>query len=91
MNVKIRSDLRKIFNKHDTIGIFFGDNIDEYDLETKQIIAKFKSSKNKSEFLTLVHKVFIRMFDKKIAGSKSRYLKLSNELYARLKTEKNFI
>ncbi|MBI2136224.1 hypothetical protein HYU06_04075 [Candidatus Woesearchaeota archaeon] len=87
MNSKVKTNLRQIFNRYNPIGIYQDDetNIDEYDPEINRLIIKFKNSKNKDEFLAELHTVFIKMFDKKIAGPKSRYKKLANEVYDFLK------
>ncbi len=87
MDSKTRNNLRKIFNKYDPIGIYQDDkiNIDEYDPEINRLIPIFKRSKNKDEFLTELYAVFVNMFDTKIAGPKSRYKKLVNEVYDFLK------
>ena len=83
MDDNTRDNLRKIFNKYDIIGIYQDDetNIDEYDPEIKGLIIRFKRSKNKEDFLTEIHTVFINLFDKGIAGAKSKYKNLANEVY----------
>ena len=87
MNTKIKQRLRKIFNKHDPIGIYENDkiNVDEYDPEISGLIIRFKRSKNEDEFLLEIHTLFIKMFSEDIAGSKQRYKKLAHEIYSFLK------
>lgn len=87
MDSKTRNNLRKIFNKYNPISIYQDDkiNIDEYDPEINGLILRFKRSKNKDEFLTELHATFIKMFDKNLAGPKSRYKKFANEVYDFLK------
>jgi len=83
MDDKIRDNLRKIFNRYDPIGIYQDDetNFDEYDPEIKGLIIRFNRSKNRDDFLTEVHTVFVNLFDEKIAGQKSKYKDLANEVY----------
>lgn len=82
-----KNKLRRIFNKWDVIKIYQSDkiNFDEYDPEINKIVNEFNTFKNKSDFLKYVHSIFIKMFDKKIAGNRSRYQKLSDEVYNYLK------
>lgn len=89
MNSKLKNKLRKIFNKYDPIGIYFGKNInfDEYDPEIKGLIIRFKRSKNLNEFTYEMHNLFQKMFFPEIAGTKKRYKKLSKEVYNLFKTE----
>jgi hypothetical protein len=91
MNDEIRDNLRKIFNKYDIIGIYQDDetNFDEYDPKIEGLIIRFNRSKNKDEFLTEVHTVFVNLFDKQIAGQKSRYKDLANEVYDFLEKQLN--
>ena len=83
MNPEIRDGLRRIFNKYDPIGIYFGEdvNFDEYDPEIDDMLTKFKRSKNLEEFTNEVHATFVRFFDEDIAGPKSEYRKLAEEVY----------
>jgi len=83
MNLKLRNKLRKLFNKHDPIGIYENKdvNFDEYDPEISGLIIRFKRSKNEDEFLDELYIVFKNMFSERIAGSKNRYTKLAKEIY----------
>jgi len=83
MNSNILSNLREIFNRHDPIGIYFGKEInwDEYDPEISELLVRWRRSKNLKEFTSEIHNVFVKMFDRGIAGPKSKYEKLSKEVY----------
>lgn len=80
-----KNELRKIFNKHDPIGIYFTDNFDEYDPEIERIVAQFRNDKTLQDFLTDVYDTLVFMFDKQIVGAKSKYKKLTKEIYEVLK------
>ncbi|MEK6867238.1 MAG: hypothetical protein AABX98_00300 [Nanoarchaeota archaeon] len=92
MDAKTKNKLRAIFNKHDPIKIYFGKkvNFDEYDPEIHLLPQAFRGSKNRKEFKEEVHKIFIGMFSKEIAGSRLRYEILAREVYCFLKAEKEF-
>ncbi len=83
MNTKLKNELRRIFNKHDLIEIYENEkiNFDEYDPEIKLILKKFKNNMPLAIFTDELHKIFIKMFDERIAGPKSRYKNLAKEVY----------
>tara|TARA_Y100000310_G_C20278847_1_gene621618 strand:+ start:289 stop:576 length:288 start_codon:yes stop_codon:yes gene_type:complete len=89
MNTDIKNKLRKIFNNHDPIGIYCDKetNFDEYDPEIEGLIIRFNRSKNLDDFTSKIHTVFVNMFDKDIAGPKSKYNKLAKEVYNLLSKE----
>lgn len=89
MHLKLKNKLRELFNKYDPIGIYVGEdiNFDEYDPEISGLILRFKRSRNEDEFSDELYTVFKHMFSEDIAGSKSRYTKLSKEVYNLLKKE----
>ena len=75
--------MRKILNKHDPIGIYFGKdvNFDEYDPEIKDIYKIFKKCKNLDKFVIEVHKIFIKWFSSEVAGNKEEHIDLSRDLF----------
>jgi len=79
--------LRKILNKHDPIHIYFGKKInpDEYDLEIEKILLAFNKNNNLEKFTEKVYTIFIKMFSPKIAGDRSKYVKLAEEICNYLK------
>jgi hypothetical protein len=87
MDDVLRDDLRKIFNRHNPVGVYEDDetNYDEYDSEINHIPKLFQESKNLDEFTLKIHKLFIDYFGKLTGGNKSKYLELSKELYKFLK------
>ncbi len=83
INSKIKDELRRIFNKHDPIGIYENEkvNFDEYDPEINLILKKFRKNMSLENFTDELYKVFIKMFDEQISGPKSRYKKIAKEIY----------
>ena len=79
---KLKNTLRKIFNKHDPIGIYCSRNInfDEYDPEIKEVLVRFRKDANLENFTSQVHKVFQKMFGQELAGNKTRYRQLAKEI-----------
>lgn len=61
--------------------IYLGTNIDEYDPEINLLVDSFRPHETFQEFLVKLHSVFIIMFDRGIAGPKSKYKPLAEELY----------
>lgn len=85
------SQLRAITNKIDPMGIFLDKevNFDEYDPEIKDMLQLFLKCKDFEEFYDGVYISFINWFDEANAGEKSKYHKLSGEVYKYLKSIKN--
>lgn len=81
MNKKRRNTLRAIFIKHDPMEIYFETNFDEYDPEIDLLVRSFRKTMSSHEFLNEVHRFFILMFDKRVAGPKSKYKVLAKEVY----------
>ena len=83
MDPEIRNGLRRIINAHDPMGIYFGEdvNFDEYDPEIGDILTEFKRSKNLEEFTNKVHAIFVKWFSSGIAGPRSKYRNLAEEIY----------
>ncbi len=78
----IRIKLKKIVNKYDPIDLIkIGCPEDEYDPEIERILPLLSKIKNKKELLDKVYLVFVKMFDKSIAGPKNKYKKISEELF----------
>lgn len=83
MDEKLINGMRKILNKHDPIGIYYGKkvNYDEYDPEISEILKVYKNCKNARVFTYKVHNIFKHMFSPEIAGNQKRYAQLSKELW----------
>lgn len=78
----LKESVRYIVNKHDPIKLLdVGCLIDEYDPEVKLILTKIKLTKSLDEIHDMVYNIFVDMFDKSIAGPKTKYRRLSEELY----------
>ncbi len=82
MKLTLEQKVKEIVNKYDPIGLLkMGCPADEYDPEIKKITPLLKKYVNKKDFHDKVYDVFVEMFDKKIAGFKKEYKKLSDEIY----------
>ncbi len=80
--ISLHIKVRKIINKYDPIRLLdMGCPEDEYDGEARRIARRLKNSQNSEQVLNLVHRIFIRMFDEKLAGSKENYQQLATDLY----------
>jgi len=66
---------------HDPVGIFFGDNVDEYDPEVSTILPKLKNCKSEKDVLELVYKEFVKWFDESIIGPKTKYKPIAKEIW----------
>lgn len=86
----MKNELRKTFNKHDVIDIFESDeiNIDEYDPEIEEVLKLKYQKLTPAEFRTKIHKIFIKLFGKNIAGPKTRYKELAEEILVLFHKEK---
>lgn len=84
---KLKNEMRRVFNKHDPISIFYDNkiNFDEYDPEIELIMLNLKKIKDYRGFLKLVYQVFQKMFSKEIAGKIEDYDKLAKEIFKILK------
>ena len=73
---------REIVNNHDPINLIaIGAPWDEYDPEIKDILKHFADVKHVDELIEIVWEIFVRWFDKVIAGAKERYRALSQDLW----------
>lgn len=86
INTELKYKLRKTFNKYDIIEIYESDkvNLDEYDPEIKLVLKLFKKKLSSEKFIDELHKIFIKMFDERIAGPKSKYENIAKEVYSLL-------
>ena len=74
-------EISLILYRHDPIGINFGDNADEYEPEAGTIIPRLKNAKSESDVLDIVHEEFVYWFDQDIAGSKSKYEAIAQDVF----------
>ncbi|MBI2142849.1 hypothetical protein HYU20_00720 [Candidatus Woesearchaeota archaeon] len=77
--LKLKNELREIFNKHDPIGIYRDKetNFDEYDPEIEQLPLVFNKTSSVKEFADKLHEILTK--NSKISTSKpllaqARYL-----------------
>src|SRR5258708_6399353 len=71
-----------LFLCHDPIGISFENpNIDEYALETENILPRLGKCKSLEDALQVVHEEFVHSFDTDTAGPPERYTQMASELW----------
>ncbi len=78
---KFYDDVSKILFTHDPIGINFETNDDEYEPEVDTILPRLKMCNSAEDVLTVVHQEFQKWFDEDIAGEKSRYKEIAEEIW----------
>lgn len=77
-----KEELRKIFNNIDPIGIFFEDNIDEYDSEIEKILQNQSELNNEQKTHDYLVKVLIENFGKEeVDRFKKRIQDLAVDIY----------
>jgi len=74
-------DLRQCLFEHDPIGINFGSNTDEYDPEVGTIIPRLTECESQADVLEVVHQEFVRWFGTDVAGPRSRYEKVAEDVW----------
>ncbi len=86
MNIPGREELtaqvsRVLFDA-DPIGIAVGPNVDEYDVEAREIVARMPGVRTGEELRSLVHQVFVAFFDDGTAGPPDRYTSIADQIWA---------
>lgn len=76
----LKSALRSIFNAADPQGIFFGDNLDEYDPEIEPLLEVLPACQTSSEILEALWKIFQVKFGDS-AGHKDDYAQLAENVF----------
>lgn len=77
-----KEELRKIFNNIDPIGIFFEDNIDEYDSEIEKILQNQSGLNSEKETHEYLIKILIEDFDREeVSRFKERIVDLASDIY----------
>ena len=79
------AELEALLYRHDPIGIAFGDNPDEYSPEARALPPRLVGTRTVDDVQDLVHAVFVRWFDEGIAGPRSRYRLIAEEIAALLR------
>jgi hypothetical protein len=71
-----------LFFRHDPIGISFENpKIDEYALETENILPRLGKCKSSEDVLQVVHEEFVHSFFADTAGPPEHYAQLASELW----------
>lgn len=86
MNRKFLKNLiREEINKADPIGLIsMGAPRDEYGSEAEEIMLTIGTCRTEKDLEGLIYKTFVRMFDKRIAGSREIYRELSSRIFNRI-------
>lgn len=75
-------EISAILFRHDPVGINFGGNTDEYDLEAGTILPRLRIDMTTEAATAIVHEEFVRWFTLGEAGAKSRYANIAAEILA---------
>jgi hypothetical protein len=79
-----KGTLREILNKQDPMGIFFGDNTDEYGAEIESIMQVITKNPTQEELTEDIWLIFQAYFGKIEAGAKEKYSAAAKEILARI-------
>ena len=71
----------KVMYSHDPMGINFGVNPDEYDLEASTVIPRLVGCNSSNELVTILHEEFVYWFGIEAAGELTRYSALAEDLW----------
>lgn len=77
----LKNSITEILAKYDPIGIVYESNPDEYNLEAKTILRKLDRCNSIEETTNMVYQDFKSWFGTAEIGEKSRYEKLSEEIW----------
>ena len=70
---RLLNGVAMILFRHDPMGIAFGDNTDEYDLEAGTIVPHLRECRSESDVLRVVLEEFVRWFDRDLVEPGERY------------------
>ncbi len=85
---KLYLDLRKCLFRHDPVGINFETNVDEYDPEVGTIIPRLPDCRSQNDVLNVVHEEFSKWFGADVAGPKTNYTAISEDIWKIWKARK---
>lgn len=77
---RIFDTVTAIFFEEDPIGLGFGENADEYDLETGAILTRM-SAQSVADVQSIVHEEFVRQFGSDHAGPPEKYAMASARIW----------
>ncbi len=75
------AEVAGVLERHDPVGISFGDNPGEYLPEARTIVARLPRARTVEDVRTLVHEEFVRWFDEGTAGSADRSEAVAREVW----------
>jgi hypothetical protein len=81
---RLAAGLEALLYRHDPIGIAFGDNPDEYSPEARALPPRLADARTVDDVQDVVHAVFVEWFDEGIAGPRTRYRLIAEEISALL-------
>jgi hypothetical protein len=80
----LAAELEALLYRHDPIGIAFGDNPDEYSPEARALPPRLVEARTVDDVQDVVHAVFVQWFDDGIAGPRTRYRLIAEDISALL-------
>ena len=84
---EIYSTIKRAIDQTDPIRLLeIGAPEDEYEPEIREIVSRVGRCKSLGEIQTLIHEVFVKWFDERIAGPKERYRAPAEAIWADLHT-----
>lgn len=78
---ELYDEVQEILFRNDPIGINFGINTDEYEPEVGTILPRLKEAHSPEDLQNIIHQEFIRWFGADIAGSKTEYTTIAQEIW----------
>jgi len=74
--------LTALLFRHDTMGINFEVNEDEYEIEVDTILPRLRDCHSENDVRGVLHQEFIRWFDAEFAGPEERYTDIAAEVWS---------
>ena len=78
---ELYDSISAILFRYDPIDINFETNTDEYDPEVSTILPRLKDCNSANDVLNVMHEEFQKWFGVEIAGEKSRYKEIAEEIW----------
>ena len=78
---KLFLELRQCLFQNDPVGINFETNTDEYDPEVGTIIPRLPECTSQNDVLNVVHEEFTKWFGADVAGPKTNYTDVSEDIW----------
>lgn len=81
---QLYDEVAAILFRHDPIGLNAGDNLDEYEPETRTILPRLKEANSETDVHEIIYEEFLRWFSASIVGHKNSqpYKAAAKEIWA---------